>query len=109
MDTTTAAQKLNVDSKKLRRVIRRNPHLASRVDGGSYSISTDQLRELQSLVQPSESLEHQGLEVKYLDQDRPMKVSEVARIWQDRAARARAKSQYRDRQSRLIKRIDEVL
>ena len=104
MNSTTAADRLNVTAKKLRRVLRKNPDLVTKVDG-EYFFTEEHLVTLADIISP---VSDESDAIEFLDSDTPMPINEVSRVWSDRAIRARAISQYRSRQARLMARMTEV-
>lgn len=104
MNSTAVAARLNITPKKLRRIIRKNPDLVTKVEG-EYLFTEDHVSQLSELIQPSAG---EDGEIQFLDSDEPMLITEVSRVWTDRAVRARASEQYRSRQARLMARMTEV-
>lgn len=104
MNSTAAADRLNISAKKLRRVLRNNPDLVTKVDG-KYFFTEEHIATLADLVRPASP---QDDAIEFLDSDEPMTIAEVSQVWSDRAIRARATSQYRARQARLMARMTEV-
>ena len=104
MNSTTVASRLNISTKRLRRLVRKLDEFTPVGTGHRYEFTEAEVQILSDYLEKVKLPE----EVIDLDIDRPLPVKVAASIWSDPKARAAARTTWADRQAKLKERLAAI-
>ena len=112
MNSTTVASRLNISTKRLRRIVRKLDGFTAVGTGSRYEFTEADVKTLSDYLESTEKPTPKKVklpeEVMDLDIDRPLPVKVAASIWSDPKARAAARTTWADRQAKLKERLAAI-
>lgn len=111
MNSSTVAARLNIPTKRLRRIVRKLDHFKAVGTGSRYEFTEQDVEVLADyLATPKKTVKGVELpkEIMDLDIDRPLPISVASSIFSDPAARAASKKKFADRQAKLKERLKAI-
>lgn len=112
MNSTTVASRLNISTKRLRRIVRKLDGFTAVGTGHRYEFTEAEVKilsdYLESAVKPTTKKVKLPEEVMDLNIDRPLPIKVAASIWSDPKARAAARTTWADRQAKLKERLAAI-
>lgn len=112
MNSTTVASRLNISTKRLRRIVRKLDGFTAVGTGSRYEFTEADVKILSDYLESTEKPTPKKVklpeEVMDLDIDRPLPVKVAASIWSDPKARAAARTTWADRQAKLKERLAAI-
>ena len=112
MNSTTVASRLNISTKRLRRLVRKLDEFTPVGTGSRYEFTEADVKilsdYLESTKEPAPKKVKLPEEVLDLTIDRPLPIKVAASIWSDPKARAAARTTWADRQAKLKERLAAI-